>query len=110
MPGSPTSWATEVFALNAFPGIAGSSYHWNDANQNGIVEPPEVDLSETALPGKRESRRPRARALPSIRSPPDLEPPETDEFIVGVERQLSTDLSVSLAYTHRRLTGPLFDR
>ena len=39
---------------------------------------------------------------------PDLEPPETDEWILGVEREISPNLSVSLAYTHHRLTGPLF--
>jgi hypothetical protein len=39
---------------------------------------------------------------------PGLEPPGTDEVIVGVEQQLAADLSVSLAYTSRRRSGLLF--
>ena len=34
---------------------------------------------------------------------PDLKPPTTDEFIVGVERQFAPGLTGSLAYTHRTL-------
>jgi hypothetical protein len=37
-----------------------------------------------------------------------LEPPTTNEFIVGIERQISTAFSASIAYTHRSLGGPLF--
>ncbi len=99
---------TEVFRLNAFPGIAWLEYFWNDANQNGRVEPSEVDLSE---PGYHENVNPDdpGSSAPINQIAGSLKPPETDEFIVGVERQLSTNISVSLAYTHRRLTGPMFD-
>lgn len=98
----------EVFRLNAFPGIAWREYYWNDANHNGRVEPPEVDLSELLY---RENVNPDdpGSSAPVNQIAGNLEPPETDEFIVGLERQLSTNLSVSLAYTHRRLTGPMFD-
>ena len=53
---------------------------------------------------------PTIRALPrrSTRSRRSLEPPTTNEFIVGVERQISTALSASIAYTHRSLGNPLF--
>ena len=34
-------------SVNAFPGIGGMLYYpWTDANENGMVEPDEVDTSD----------------------------------------------------------------
>ena len=93
--------------LDAFPGIAALYYAWNDGNRNGRVEPAEIDLgtflfSQNVDPGNPGS------GLPVNRIASDLAAPKTDEFIVGIERQISPHLSVSLAYTHRVLRGPLF--
>ncbi len=49
-----------------------------------------------------------ALPLPINQISKSLEPPTTNEFIVGIERQISTALSASIAYTHRSLSGPLF--
>ena len=98
----------DVFRINAFPGIAALAYYWTDGNQNGRVEPGEIDLSNLLYPENVNPDDPGSSA-PVNQIAANLEPPETDEFIVGIERQFSTDVSVSLAYTYRRLTGPLFE-
>jgi hypothetical protein len=99
----------EVSEIGAFPGMAVLAYPWDDANQNGIVEPSEIDVGRDNLiyPENVNPDDPGSSASVN-RLSPDLQPPETDEWILGVERQISPHLTVSLAYTHHRLTGPLF--
>ena len=98
---------TDVGHINAFPGVASLFYRWTDANQNGRVEPPEVDTGELLGWWGVDPEDP-GSAAPVNQIAANLEPPETDEFILGVERQLFLRPLLSLAYTFRRLTGPLF--
>ncbi len=76
-------------------------YGWNDANENHHVEPGEVGLQRLF---RRFQLRSDQSKLYRFRQP-DLattsRPPTTDEFIVGVEREILSDLSASFAYTHR---------
>jgi hypothetical protein len=97
----------EVAQVNAFPGIAVLDYYWTDANHDGFVQPAEVDTSNRVSFDAVDPDDPGSSA-PVNRISPGLEPPETDEVIVGIEHQLAADLSVSLAYTSRRRSGPLF--
>ena len=90
----------EVRSINAFPSIASLYYVWSDANGNGRVEAGEVDLSEFLFPIGVDPTDP-GSAAPINAISTSLVPPTTDEFIVGVERQISSDLSGSLAYTNR---------
>ena len=98
----------EVFAIGPFPGIASLDFPWNDVNQNGIVEAPEVDVNFDDLnwenvnpwnPGSTDSVNEIA---------PGTEPPETNEFTIGIEREIESHLSAAFTYTYRRLRGPLF--
>jgi carboxypeptidase family protein/TonB-dependent receptor-like protein len=93
---------TEALRLNAFPGIAYLYYGWNDANGNGQVEPNEVDLNDLQGFNNVDPNNPGSSA-PLNQIARDFGPPTTDEFIVGIERSISSDLSASLAYTHRSL-------
>ena len=88
--------------MNAFPGIAYLYYGWNDANGNGQVEPGEVDLNDLQGFNNVDPNNPGSSA-PLNQIARDFGPPTTDEFIVGIERSISSDLSASLAYTHRSL-------
>ncbi len=97
----------DVTQINAFPGIAELDYYWTDANQNGRVEPSEIDLTELLDWSSVDPENP-GSAAPVNQIAANLEPPQTDEFIVGIERQVTADLSVSLAYTYRRMRGVLF--
>ena len=109
MPGSPTSSACEVGDVNAFPlGTAGLDYPWNDANANGRVEPDEVDIAGGLQGWENVNPDDPGSYAPINQISGSLEPPATDEFIVGVEHRISPDLSASIAYTHRSLDNPIF--
>ncbi len=90
-----------VRTINPFPGIAALGYPWEDANGNGRVEPDEIDTS--AYPvfwGGVDPDNP-GSDVPINQISASLEPPTTDEFVVGIERQIAPGLSGSLAYTYR---------
>ena len=97
-----------VGVLNAFPGVAERGFPWNDLNANGFVEAERDRSFDRQLyhfavnPGNPGS------LVPVNQIAKGLKPPTTDEFIVGVERQLSPDWSGSLAYTHRTVRNLLF--
>jgi len=94
--------STTVLAINHFPDVTGLVYKWTDANGDGRVQSNEVDTSEDGFlfafgvdpknPGS---------IVPVNQLSKDLKPPTTDEFIVGIERQVSSGLTGSVAYTHR---------
>jgi hypothetical protein len=97
----------EVSHINAFPATASLGYPWSDSNQNGFVEPSEIDF-ETRLWANSVNPDDPGSSAPLNQIAPEVGPAETDEWILGVERQMSPRWSASLNYTHRRLTGPLF--
>ncbi len=97
----------EVSSVNAFPGTAGLYYGWNDANGNGRVEPNEIDFASPQGFSNVDPSDP-GSTTPINQISKNLEPPLTNEFIVGIEHQISSDLSASIAYTHRSLNNPLF--
>jgi hypothetical protein len=102
----------DVFAANVFPGIQYITVPWQDANGNHRVDPAEVDLSACA--GTRcdpdqlfgfanlDPSDTGTASSPNVVSA-DLEPSRTDEIVVGLDRQLTTDLTASVAYTYRNL-------
>jgi hypothetical protein len=98
---------TEVVHVNAFPGIASRDYAWTDSNGDGRVQPGEIDLS-APLGGAYVNPDDPGSSASVNRIAAGLKPPLTDEVILGVDRQILADLSVSAAYTHRRLREPLF--
>ena len=101
--------STTVGTINATPGApAERHFPWNDANGNGRVEPAEIDLSQERPDYVAVDPRNPGFAAPINQIAAGLKPPTTDEFIVGAERQLSTDWSGSLAYTHRTMRSLLF--
>jgi len=90
-----------VRTINPFPGKAELVYPWKDRNRNGRVEAGEVDVSEPlCCPAYVDPDNPGA-AVPINQISPSLAPPTTDEFIVGMERQIAPGFSGSLAYTYR---------
>ncbi len=91
--------------VNAFPAIAERRFAWDDANRNGFVERGEIDISKDLYLGTNVDIRNPGSSVQINRIAEDLRPPTTDEFILGVERQISTELSASLTYTHRMSRG-----
>ncbi|MEP6995410.1 MAG: TonB-dependent receptor [Acidobacteriota bacterium] len=97
----------EVVALNAFPGAQGLYYYWTDANENHRVDKGELDLSRLVFAFGVDPNNP-GSSVPVNQIAKDLKPPTTDELIVGVEREILSDLSAALAYTHRSARNPEF--
>jgi len=92
-----------IFALNAFPEIATLRYLWNDANGNGRVEKEEIDLASGLVDHAFVDPENPGAAVQINRLAKGFRPSTTDEFILGVERQIAPDLSGSLAYTYRTI-------
>jgi hypothetical protein len=93
---------SEIYNANAFPGPASLYYYWTDANGNHRVVPDEVDTSPSNLATWNYVNPLDTASTASVnRISPNLKAPVTDEFIVGAQRQIFSDLSASVAYTHR---------
>lgn len=79
-------------------------YWWNDANQDGVVQSGELDLSRGPAATPSPNYDPANPA--SVRSPatvdPRLENDVTDELTVGFERQLAGHLTVRATYVGRK--------
>jgi hypothetical protein len=102
----------DVFAANVFPGVQYITVPWQDANGNNRVDPGEVDFSACA--GTRcdpdrligfanlDPSNTGTASSPNIVGS-DLKPSTTDEIVAGLDRQLATDLTASVAYTYRNL-------
>jgi hypothetical protein len=99
---------TEVVSVNAFPGVARLDYPWHDANHDSRVQPGEIDHSEFPLDWENVDPDNPGSGAPTNSISPDLKPPMTDEIILAVERQVVSEVFVSVAYTWRRLRGPLY--
>ncbi len=67
-----------------------SVYVWDDANGNGRVEPADIDLSQPT--GCFVDPANPASFVPINQVSRSLEPPMTDEIIVGIERQFTLGL------------------
>lgn len=93
--------STTVLTINAFPDIAELDYVWNDTNGNVRVEPNEIDFPAglKGWSGVDPDNPGSSTQINQIST--SLKTPTTDEFIAGVERQIFSDLSGSLAYTYR---------
>ncbi len=90
----------EIYYANAFPGAAYLYYPWEDANGDHHVDSGELDLANLDSFRNVDPENPSSTtSVNQIAS--GLKAPTTDEFIVGVERQVFSDLSASIAYTHR---------
>ena len=76
-------------------------YGWDDADGDGRVETREVDPAQAGPVRARGRPDKSGLHVPINRDLVGFGPPTTDEIIVGVERQIATDLRGSLAYTYR---------
>jgi len=90
----------EVFQINAFPGIQYLYYGWQDMNGNHRVEKGEVDLADFEGSVRVDPSNPGSTA-PVNRIARNLSAPTTNEVILGLDRQLASDFSASIAYTYR---------
>ena len=79
-------------------------YYFNDANQNNIADPGEgIDTANLlAYSNVDPAKINVGNSL--FRYDKNMNPPKTDEFILGFEHELMTDLSIGVNGTYRKLT------
>ncbi|HET6266210.1 MAG TPA: carboxypeptidase regulatory-like domain-containing protein [Acidobacteriota bacterium] len=87
------------------PGYTGIYTYYADLNGDGTITRNEIDTSYLGpfrgmVPG--DANATAAGFLDHRFINADLKAQTTDEYLVGFERQLSTDLSVGATYTHRK--------
>jgi hypothetical protein len=93
---------SDVFIANTLPGIQYLYYFWQDANHDHRVDRGEVDTSTLVGFANLDPANPGSVSSPNIISP-GLRPLTTDEFILGIDREIAPDLIASVAYTHRNI-------
>jgi Carboxypeptidase regulatory-like domain/TonB-dependent Receptor Plug Domain len=91
----------EVFQTNAFPSAQYLYYYWSDTNGDHHVDRNEVDLSDGLVAFYGLDPNNPGAPTPVNRISKNLTAPTTDEIILGIDRQLGSDLAASLAYTYR---------
>jgi hypothetical protein len=77
-------------------------YDWRDLNGDQIVQLNEVDLSHLRASGNVDPLNPGAVGQSPNRIDPKLKPNRTQEVVVGLDRELATNLVASVAYTWQK--------
>jgi hypothetical protein len=81
-------------------------FPWTDANKNGFIDPGEVNTSVTpsAVSGNWDYKNPTAVGTANTVDP-KLKDDATDEFILGLDRELGAGFAVGGNYIWRRYTN-----
>ncbi|MQY61110.1 TonB-dependent receptor plug domain-containing protein [bacterium] len=82
-------------ALNPFYAHRSHQFYWFDENMDGIVD---VDDTYTLYP---EDLRSYSEEDYKKRIAPDIKPPYTDEFTIGLHQELFKDFSIRINYIHK---------
>lgn len=81
--------------------ISEVDYPWTDLNGDKFVQRNEIDSSYILYLSNYDPENPASLVSPN-KLDPSLEPPITDEFIVGMERELRPDFSLGVNYVYKR--------
>ncbi len=101
--------ANTVALTSPLGSSAGAYYPWNDTNRNGIVDVGEACITcpllynygyNPASPGD--------TGTPSNLVNPNLNPGKTNEFLVGVDKEILPGLAAGITYTYRKYTLPIY--
>jgi hypothetical protein len=96
----------EQLAFYNAAGVSEMDLPWTDLNGDLRVQGNEVDASYILFVRNFDPARPGSVSSPNVRDP-DLSPPNTDELIVGMEREVVPDLSFGVNYIYKRF-GNMF--
>ena len=89
-------------------GISEMDLPWTDLNGDLNVQGNEVDASYILFVRNFDPDNPGSVRSPNVRDP-DLSPPNTDELIVGFEREVVPDLSFGVNYIYKRFGNLLWN-
>lgn len=77
-------------------------FPWNDANRDGFVQRPELDLSRLLnFSGNFDPNNPSQIRSSSTRVDPGLRNDRTGEFTIGFEREIAAEFGVGALYIYR---------
>jgi hypothetical protein len=76
------------------------AYGWNDLNGDRAAQPNEVDIKGGVLYSYNMDPANRTGIAPG-RIDPDMKNQRDNEFVIGIDHELATDLAVGAAYTFR---------
>ncbi len=88
--------------------ISEVDYPWSDLNGDGFVQRNEIDSSSILYLSNYDPENPSAVVSPN-KLDPNLKPPITDEFILGMEHELRPDFSVGVNYVYKRFHRMIWD-
>jgi hypothetical protein len=77
---------------------------WTDLNRDQFIQASEVDTNTILYLDNFDPTNPDSLVSPNVIDP-DYTAPVTDEFIVGVEREIITDFAVGANYIYRRASN-----
>ncbi|MBW3563306.1 MAG: carboxypeptidase regulatory-like domain-containing protein [Acidobacteria bacterium] len=102
--------AATITAANPFPWISGYLMMFEDRDQNKRLDPGEtLDLTTLGFPNQWlapyyiNPEDPTGATGTTTRIDFDMDPPQTTEYIIGVEHELMPEFTLGLNYTHRRM-------
>jgi hypothetical protein len=97
-----------VSYTNPLGGSAGAYYPWNDNNGNNIVETGEVDTAGPLLRNYGYNLQdPGSAGVSANAVDPDLKAGSTNEFIGGIDHEITAGFAVGAAYTYRKYINPI---
>jgi hypothetical protein len=105
-------------AFTSASALSGIYIPWTDTNHDNIITRDELDFGAGSTPCGSircegfygfDPADPGSSVSPNTIDP-NLESGKTDEYIIGAEREIVTDLVIGLAYTHRDYDGAFFPR
>lgn len=101
--------SSDVGASNPFYRVQILYYYWSDLNKDNRVQRSEIDFDSGIADWTSIDPNNTASGFSTGRINYDMKPPKTDEFIVGVQRELMPSFSLAANYTYRKLTNFVWD-
>jgi carboxypeptidase family protein/TonB-dependent receptor-like protein len=99
---------TTISYTNPLGGSAGAYYPWNDANGNGVVDVGEVNTSGPLLANYGYNlQNPGSAGVSANAVNHDLKAGTTDEFVGGIDYEITPGFAVGGAYTYRKYINPV---
>jgi hypothetical protein len=89
--------------------LAGLYYYWND-NGDHVITRNELDFARGLVSFYGLDPENPGSAFSPNRVDPDLEAGKTDEFVIGLDRELLPNFVVGLNYSYRTYEGEIFPR
>jgi hypothetical protein len=100
--------SSAVGASNPFYQVQMIYYYWTDLNHDNLAQRNELGDFETSR--FVDPKNPTGLAVSNGRLDYGMKPPQTNEFILGTEREIMPAFALGVNYTYRKRTNLLWDQ